>query len=545
MGRAAPLVMVLAACGSSDSGGLCPPFASPDRPDPWGDAFDANCDGADGVDADGDGAPANAPEAHPRRDCDDTMASVHPAQWDRWDDTIDSDCDGTEGTAFLGAPLQIVDEGQPHTWAGKWRRVGDMTGDGIDDFANWAAAPPGDPYPGTARWLLLDGAQLASTGILNASDAAVLVEAVPWPSLFIFHYGETIPMGDLDGDGRNELVISEPYMGTTRRRLSLPREGDPPPTWEDAPYYPEVGEQSGIPVGDWDGDGLADLAFSVGAQVRIYPGGPGPLPDPSSTAGASLVLSIPLELAGGRLATLWDHHGPGLAILGPTLWQAPLLLGVAITRGLQGQHTIASEGVRVLRIDADDVPAGTLSTFPRQMPYAIPIGDVDGDGLEDVALTRLMGSSFAPDGEQLRIWPAAAWASGPSPLGDDFAVITFPSEESGAAGARFARLGDVDGDGRDDILSSVRLPSGVDTRIHLGASLGPGVARAAADGEIILPDIAYSAESAWIGTSLVSTSGFGAARTMFSFERHWSASWNGMSGGERILVPQRSVGWDE
>ena len=40
-------------CGPED------PLVNPDAPDPYGDGEDTNCDGLDGLDADGDGFPGN------------------------------------------------------------------------------------------------------------------------------------------------------------------------------------------------------------------------------------------------------------------------------------------------------------------------------------------------------------------------------------------------------------------------------------------------------------------------------------------------------
>jgi hypothetical protein len=74
------------------------PQIYPGAPDGYGDDVDSNCDGSDGVDADGDGYPANAPADAPERDCNDSEASWHPGATDAVDPTgADSNCDGADG----------------------------------------------------------------------------------------------------------------------------------------------------------------------------------------------------------------------------------------------------------------------------------------------------------------------------------------------------------------------------------------------------------------------------------------------------------------
>ena len=60
-----------------------------------GVAVDADCDGVDGEDGDGDGF---AGEASGGDDCDDAQASAHPGAADALGDGVDADCDGVDGT---------------------------------------------------------------------------------------------------------------------------------------------------------------------------------------------------------------------------------------------------------------------------------------------------------------------------------------------------------------------------------------------------------------------------------------------------------------
>ncbi|MBK7760508.1 MAG: hypothetical protein IPI35_29700 [Deltaproteobacteria bacterium] len=68
----------------------------PDAPDPVdAEGIDSNCDGVDGVDADGDRAASTASGG---TDCDDADPETHPDAPDSVDsDGIDSNCDGVDG----------------------------------------------------------------------------------------------------------------------------------------------------------------------------------------------------------------------------------------------------------------------------------------------------------------------------------------------------------------------------------------------------------------------------------------------------------------
>jgi hypothetical protein len=70
----------------------------PGATDDYGDSIDANCDGVDGVDLDGDGFAGGTPIAP---DCDDENAGIHPDAEDI-EDGIDNNCDGVvdPGTAL-------------------------------------------------------------------------------------------------------------------------------------------------------------------------------------------------------------------------------------------------------------------------------------------------------------------------------------------------------------------------------------------------------------------------------------------------------------
>jgi hypothetical protein len=71
-------------------------------------AIDTNCDGTDGLDADGDG---HADAASGGNDCDDGDASVHPGAADPLGDGQDTDCDQVDGVDADGDGAEAQDAG--------------------------------------------------------------------------------------------------------------------------------------------------------------------------------------------------------------------------------------------------------------------------------------------------------------------------------------------------------------------------------------------------------------------------------------------------
>ena len=159
--------------GFEDSADCAPsdPAAFPGAEDPFGDDFDSDCDGADGVDRDGDGYPANLPLDDPLRDCDDSDPETNPGAPEIPGDGVDQDCDGEdcvdvdadtycEGPAdcddgdagtFLGAPE--VPDGVDNDCDG---RVDDGT-DAADDDGDGAC----------------EGADVDGDGVPDCSDGSV------------------------------------------------------------------------------------------------------------------------------------------------------------------------------------------------------------------------------------------------------------------------------------------------------------------------------------------------------------------------------------
>jgi hypothetical protein len=224
--------------------------------------------------------------------------------------------------------------------------------------------------------------------------------------------GPVAPIGDLDGDGRDELAVESSFPGE-RRMLALRAGGTGAllaSFGEIGMHAPDSGPMWDIGP-DLDGDGARDVALLVARK---------------DTAGTAVGLA--LEVRSGRTA-------------------APLRATVALPgqpRALTWISDIDSDGVADVAV-AD--PSGTVSTLSgengqelwrvsglpkRPMVRLQNVGDRTGDRIEDLLLDE--------NGRQAR---TPIWING-----RDGARYKEVLTGEGV----FTALGDIDGDGRGDLI---------------------------------------------------------------------------------------------
>ena len=147
----------------------------------------------------------------------------------------------------------------PNAFAGYGLSQGDVDGDGLVDalvgapFASSGGWPNGNAY-------VVSG---PTTGTINLADSDVVVYGTRHGNL-----GMALAAGDLDGDGQPELVLGAPAEGSPGATYVY--YGAMPGTWEDADagarFLGEATEdQSGtaLAVGDLDGNGRLDLLIGA------------------------------------------------------------------------------------------------------------------------------------------------------------------------------------------------------------------------------------------------------------------------------------------
>ncbi len=179
--------------------------------------------------------------------------------------------------------------------------------------------------------------------------------------------GGSIAVGDFDGDGRADLAIASSSPDTVSIRL-----GNGDGTFQAPVDYP-TGGSAGIVIGDFNGDGKADLAVaeiepygggpSVGGAIRIFLGnGDGTFQPGVDYAAGMFTVSV----------AIGDFNGDGIADL------------AAVNRN--------DDTVSILLGNGDGTFQQRINYPTGESPYSIVVGDFNNDGKPDLAVQNLVCS---------------------------------------------------------------------------------------------------------------------------------------------------------
>ncbi|MFZ5481638.1 MAG: FG-GAP-like repeat-containing protein [Myxococcota bacterium] len=352
-------------------------------------------------DADGDGF---TKEEVGGSDCDDGDPAVHPDADERCDTEADDDCDGEVGEA---------DAVDCETFSV------DADGDGAGGTVSYCAcmAPPGTVAGG---WTDCDDTDPTVQEVCVGSGDHSVGEADA--QVAALHAEQTVvEVGDLDEDGLPEVAI---VGGWRAAAFELPLAGDRDPLAPD--YGLDAGVRSAIGVAhaaDFDGDGAREIPWRSPTRLGF------------ATPSAGW-LSV--------------DEADGTGVVGRV--EAHVTLGDADADGL-AELALVEAGFGVWLVEAplpeDSGPAHVALPPTGEfgaMPVAVSV-DLDGTGILDL----VVGDAAAlVDGESRG---AAHVVFDPRPYTDAEVDVTLvaPCLEC-RLGEGVARAGDVDGDGRDDVL---------------------------------------------------------------------------------------------
>ena len=365
-----------------------------------------------------------------------------------------------------------------------------------------------------ANELALDGAEEILVDALDAANSVKITGSFPQvhPLRYIGNHLVARQVGDVDGDGRPELLLA---LHTPISALESAFAGRPLAylLWGDALLGQADGEidlnsltpaegmildgldgidrkGNAVASGDFDGDGIPDVVVGVpagqiqatptstytgqvfvvfGSYLRaMKPVGTIDLLDDVSSLDPSEVLlltaddedddiSAPPELpllvsSGGEIMALGDIDGDGadeLVVTGASVEQNTNNLGVISSRAILG----ARPGTGLL--EYEDIPSDQIAVLRTSGNATVSpnAGDADGDGEPDLFFGR---RDFFPDTALAALVTTDALegiAAGDTMDVDTPASTTVLFNHSNYASfqASTSFIGDLDGDGRDDL----------------------------------------------------------------------------------------------
>jgi hypothetical protein len=331
--------------------------------------------------------------------------------------------------------------------------LGDVNGDGCDDLGVVVRL-----VEGGARVEVIQGGRSGSTPGLERVGPE--------------HYGLALAAGDLDGDGVDDLLVKSFVHDTWHNRIDWHRGSPtglaPRPSREVKLADWDLDLGTGLSCGDLDGDGIDDLVVGLPSagdregRVQVHRGsadGPSDRPtwllEPGGTAWFGFHVAT-ADVTGDGVDDLLVGATPGRTGEG----------GLYVNPGGAGGPRV--DGMWHVREPCEGLGCGVSISAG---------GDLDGDGLDDLLFLQTHVSGVRP----VRGGLLALYSGGPSGLVRSRWSVTGEFASSPAA-----ILGDLDGDGLDEVGFVPEWQGGVHTLIWRGCPGGPDEGDRSPD-EVILP----------------------------------------------------------
>ncbi len=295
--------------------------------------------------------------------------------------------------AACTAEVGAGDEGAASTQSAITKGVrGDVNGDGRADIALTGGVIAGTYNP----WNTIPVAFSSGNGTFTVTNKTVANF-----STYATQGGKAV-MGDFDGDGRADLALTGGLIPSTGKPWNtIPvafsnGDGSFRVTNDVVSGFPVYATQTTLApvVGDFNNDGRDDIALAGGSAWNTVPVAFSN-GDGTFTVTNKTVASFPIFATQGARLIAADFDGDGksdLALTGGSTWTAGGLLG---TYTPWNTLPVAfSNGDGTFRVTNSTI--ANFATFATQ--GALPVtGDFDGDGRGDVALTggKIPGSGAA------------------------------------------------------------------------------------------------------------------------------------------------------